>query len=67
MFHLDLVSLEGESSFFLKFMLYSCMLVQESCCEAECTLKIFLSFSEKYSSDKNYFARNFDTVPRVHS
>ena len=46
-------------------MFYSCMLVQESCCEAECTLKIFLSFSEKYSSDKNYFARNFDTVARV--
>ena len=43
------------------------MLVQESCCEAECTLKIFLSFSENYLSDKNYFARNFDTVPRVHS
>ena len=48
-------------------MFYSCMLVQESCCEAECTLKIFLSFSENYLSDKNYFARNFDTVPRVHS
>ena len=27
----------------------------------------FYPFSEKCSSDKNYFASNFDTVPRVHS
>ena len=27
-------------------MFYSCTLVHESCCEAACTLKIFLSFSE---------------------
>ena len=67
MFHLHLVSLEGKTSSFFFFKFMFCTLVQESCCEAACTLKIFLSFSEKCSSDKNYFASNFDTVPRVHS